>query len=83
MIYPRLKLTSRPTRASQVKTFNSGRSPRGTAGGVDSFRFEPLVPALSPFRSTTVSFGSVSHFSTGTVCVFTLISMRNASALRA
>jgi hypothetical protein len=75
----RLKLTSRPTRASHVRTFNSGRSPRETAGRLDT-GFEAFFPALSAPGCTTFKFGSASQVSTGTVCVFTLI-IRNANAL--
>jgi hypothetical protein len=77
----RLKLTSRPTRASQVKTFNSGRSRRTMAGVFANLDFDPFVAALSPFRATTFRLGSVSQVSTGTVCVFVLITIRNAIAL--
>jgi hypothetical protein len=65
----RLRLTRRPTRASHVRTFNSGRSPRGMTGRLDT-GLEPFFPA---FGSTTLRLGSVSQVSTGIVCVLTLI----------
>jgi len=79
----RLKLTKRPTRASQPKTSNSRRSWRSMEGGADILGVEWFVGVLSPFRPTTFSLGSVSQVSTGTLCVFVVISIHNASALLA
>ena len=70
---PRLKLTKRPTRASHPRTSNSRRSRRRMEGRGPILDAEGFVAALSPFRGTTFSLGSVSQVSIGNVREFILI----------
>jgi hypothetical protein len=48
---------------------------------VDILGIERVAATFSPFRATIFSLGSVSQVSTGNLCVFVVISIRNASAL--